>query len=137
MPASATIACAYNRTRQAYLATDLQVDVTDWSRLRGLMGTDAARFPAGKGLWIVPCRGVHTLGMRFPIDVVYLNGDRVIVHIEENLRPWRMAAVRLNAATVLELPSSIVRKTGTSLGDEIDIRSEERRVGKQCDAAGR
>jgi len=85
------------------------------------MGTDAARFPAGKGLWIVPCRGVHTLGMRFPIDVVYLNGDRVIVHIEENLRPWRMAAVRLNAATVLELPSSIVRKTGTSLGDEIDI----------------
>jgi uncharacterized membrane protein (UPF0127 family) len=121
MPASATRPCAYNRTRQAYLATDLQVADTHWSRLRGLMGTDAARFPAGKGLWIVPCRGVHTLGMRFPIDVVYLNGDRVIVHIEENLRPWRMAAVRLNAATVLELPSSIVRKTGTSLGDEIDI----------------
>jgi uncharacterized membrane protein (UPF0127 family) len=85
------------------------------------MGTDAANFPAGKGLWIVPCRGVHTLGMRFAIDVVYLNGDRVIVHIEENLRPWRMAAVRLNASTVLELPSSMVRQTGTSVGDEIDI----------------
>lgn len=121
MPASATRACAYNRTRQAYLATDLEVADTHWSRLRGLMGTDAANFPAGKGLWIVPCRGVHTLGMRFAIDVVYLNGDRVIVHIEENLRPWRMAAVRLNASTVLELPSSMVRQTGTSVGDEIDI----------------
>lgn len=128
MPASTTRACAYNRTRHAYLATDLEVADTHWSRLRGLMGTDAASFPAGKGLWIVPCRGVHTLGMRFPIDVVYLNGDRVIVHIEENLRPWRMAAVRLKAATVLELPSSMVRKTGTSLGDEIDIEFGKDRV---------
>jgi uncharacterized protein len=121
MPAPAIRTCAYNRTRQAYLATDLEVADTHWSRLRGLMGTDAAHFPAGKGLWIVPCRGVHTLGMRFPIDVVYLNGDRVIVHIQENLRPWRVAAVRLNAATVLELPSSMVRQTGTSVGDEVDI----------------
>src|SRR5207237_7621084 len=94
---------------------------THWSRLRGLMGTDASNFPAGKGLWIVPCRGVHTLGMRFPIDVVYLNGDRVIVHIQEQLRPWRLAALRLNAATVLELPSSVVRRTGTIVGDKIDI----------------
>ena len=121
MPASAKRACAFNRTRQAYLATDVQVADTHWTRLRGLMGTDAASFPAGKGLWIVPCRGVHTLGMRFPIDVVYLNGDRVIVHIEENLRPWRMAAVRLNASTVLELPSNIVHQTATTVGDEIAI----------------
>ena len=121
MPASAIRTCAYNRTRQAYLATDLEVADTHWSRLRGLMGTDASNFPAGKGLWIVPCRGVHTLGMRFPIDVVYLNGDRVIVHIQEQLRPWRLAALRLNAATVLELPSSVVRQTGTIVGDKIDI----------------
>jgi uncharacterized membrane protein (UPF0127 family) len=120
MPAS-TKAYAYNQTRQAYLATDLAVADTHWSRLRGLMGTDAANFPAGKGLWIVPCRGVHTLGMRFPIDVVYLNGDKVIVHLEENLRPWRVAAVRLNAATVIELPSSTVRQTQTTVGDQIAI----------------
>ena len=121
MPASAIRTRAYNRTRQAYLATDLEVADTHWSRLRGLMGTDASNFPPGKGLWIVPCRGVHTLGMRFPIDVVYLNGDRVIVHIQEQLRPWRLAALRLNAATVLELPSSVVRQTGTIVGDKIDI----------------
>ncbi|HYL12106.1 MAG TPA: DUF192 domain-containing protein [Terriglobales bacterium] len=121
MPASASKACAYNQTRQAYLATDLAVADTHWSRLRGLMGTGAANFPAGKGLWIVPCHGVHTLGMRFPIDVVYLNGDKVIVHLEENLRPWRVAAVRLNAVTVLELPPSTVRQTQTTVGDQIAI----------------
>lgn len=121
MPASARKAYAYNQTRQAYLATDLAVADTHWSRLRGLMGTDAANFRAGKGLWIVPCRGVHTLGMRFPIDVVYLNGHKVIVHLEENLQPWRVAPVRLNAATVLELPPRTVRQTQTNVGDQIAI----------------
>ena len=57
---------AFNRTRNAYLATKLSVAGTHWSRLRGLMGKDAASFPAGNGLWIIPSRGVHTLAMRFP-----------------------------------------------------------------------
>ena len=40
------------------------------------MGTDAGSFPAGRGLWIVPCHGVHTFAMRFPIDVIYLDSDK-------------------------------------------------------------
>jgi hypothetical protein len=96
------------------------------------MWTDAANFPAGRGLWIVPCHGVHTFGMRFPIDVIYLNGDKIVVHIENELKPWRMAPVRLAAASVLELPGNIIQSTGTSLGDEIDIA-----VGKMPEAAGK
>ena len=95
---------ALNRTRNAYLATHVRLAGTHWSRFRGLMGTEAASFPAGQGLWIVPCHGVHTFAMRFPIDVIYLDGDKVVVHIEENLKPWRVAPVRLRAASVLELP---------------------------------
>jgi uncharacterized membrane protein (UPF0127 family) len=112
---------AYNLTRKAYLATELMLAGTHWTRLRGLMGTRAGKFPAGKGLWITPCHGVHTLGMRFAIDVVYLDSKRIVVHVEEALRPWRLAPVRLRAASVLELPPSTVSQTGTALGDEIDI----------------
>jgi uncharacterized protein len=114
-------AYAFNRTRGAYLATELELARTHWSRFRGLMATDPRRFRAGQGLWIVPCHGVHTLGMRFPIDALYLDGNNVVVHLEENLKPWRFAAVRRKARSVLELPNKIVSVTGTSLGDKIEI----------------
>jgi hypothetical protein len=112
---------AFNRTRNAYLATNLSVAGTHWSRLRGLMGKDAARFPVGNGLWIIPSRGVHTLAMRFPIDVLYLDRDKHVVHVEENLKPWRVAKVSMQTASVLELPGNTLKSSGTAVGDEIEI----------------
>jgi uncharacterized protein len=121
MPAAVHQAYALNRTRQTYLATQLCVAKTHWSRLRGLMGTAAENFCAGQGLWIVPSHGVHTFAMRFPIDVIYLDPGNVVVHLEKNLRPWRVAPVRRRAASVLELPGSTLQATGTGLGDQIEI----------------
>jgi uncharacterized membrane protein (UPF0127 family) len=112
---------AFNRTRQCYLATDLRLAATHWSRFLGLMGRNARSFPAGKALWIVPSRGVHTFAMRFPIDVAYLNKDKVVIHIEEALKPWRVAPVRMATSSVLELPSETLRSTGTRIGDTLDI----------------
>lgn len=121
MPAAQHTGYAYNRTRHAYLATQLCIAGTHWSRFRGLMGRDAGSFPAGQGLWIVPSRGVHTFAMRFPIDVVYLDGDKVVVHLEEGLKPWRLGSLRLRTASVLELPRQTLHATGTAVGDEIEI----------------
>jgi uncharacterized protein len=112
---------AFNRTRQAYLATELCVAGTHWTRFRGLMATPAASFRSGQGLWIVPSHGVHTFAMRFPIDVIYLDGAKVIVHIEKQLKPWRVAPVRMKAESVLELPENTLQETGTAVGDEIEI----------------
>jgi uncharacterized membrane protein (UPF0127 family) len=112
---------AFNRTRNAYLATHLSVAGTHWSRLRGLMGMDATRFPAGDGLWIIPSRGVHTLAMKFPIDVLYLDTNKLVVHVEQNLKPWRVARVSLRTASVLELPGDTLKSSGTAIGDEIEI----------------
>lgn len=121
MSVSAPRAYAFNNTRQAYLAQHLARANTHCSRLVGLIGRRSTDFSAGMGLWITPCRGVHTLGMRFPIDVIYLDRGNTVVHLEQNLRPWRMGRVCLKAASVLELPPTTVSQTRTSIGDEIKI----------------
>jgi uncharacterized protein len=112
---------ALNRTRDTCLATSVALADTHWSRLRGLLGLSAGDFGNGCGLWIVPCRGVHTLGMGFAIDAVYLDRGMNVIHVESELRPWRFAAVRANAASVLELPCRTALETGTAVGDRIDI----------------
>ncbi|HTE89999.1 MAG TPA: DUF192 domain-containing protein [Terriglobales bacterium] len=121
MPEPGSTGYAFNRTRRAYLATQLSIAATHWTRLRGLMCTEADSFHTGQGLWIVPSRGVHTFAMRFPIDVVYLDEEKTVVHLEQDLKPWRVAALRMQAASVIELPRNILHTTGTSIGDEIEI----------------
>ena len=123
---------AFNRTRTTYLATDLLIARTHWSRFRGLMATDSSRFSRGQGLWIIPSRGIHTFAMRFPIDAVYLDRERIVIHMEESLKPWRMAAVRVQAASVLELPMGTIRESLTALGDQVDISFEERPLHTQA-----
>jgi uncharacterized membrane protein (UPF0127 family) len=119
---------AFNRTRTTYLATDLLIARTHWSRFRGLMATDSSRFSHGQGLWINPSHGIHTFAMRFPIDAVYLDRERIVIHIEEGLKPWRVAAVRIQAASVLELPTGTVQESQTVIGDQVDISFEERPI---------
>jgi uncharacterized membrane protein (UPF0127 family) len=73
--------------------------VTPLRRARGLLGTTEA-----PPLLIAPARSVHTVGMRRPIDVVFLDGDLRVVKVVERLRPWRIAGAR-GAVAVLELPA--------------------------------
>lgn len=112
---------AFNRTRQAHLATDLAVANTHWRRLRGLLGLGHDDFRNGSGLWIVPCHGVHTLGMGFPIDVLYLDRGLKVVGIQPDVRPWRFTRVLMQAASVLELPCGTAAETNTIVGDTIEI----------------
>ena len=112
---------AFNQTRRVHLATALAVADTYWTRLRGLLGLTADDFGNGSGLWIVPCHGVHTHGMRFPIDLVYLDRNLRVIHLHPDLPPWRFAAVRTQARSVLELPCHTVEETKTAVGDKIEI----------------
>jgi len=116
---------ALNRTRRQFLATRLVIADGHWSRLRGLIGKGPHDFGDGHGLWITPCRGVHTLGMRFPIDVAYLDSDHIVVHVETALRPWRFAPIRFRASSVLELPENTLYATGTTIGDELEIHPSQ------------
>ncbi|HWR13552.1 MAG TPA: DUF192 domain-containing protein [Terriglobales bacterium] len=113
---------AYNRTQESFAATDVKVADGYFSRLVGLLGKTKRWARDGRGLWIVPSKGVHTLGMLFPIDVVFLDKNQVVVHVEEHLRPFRISKVSLKASSVLELPAHTIFRSGTRVGDQFDIK---------------
>ena len=117
---SAPIA-AVNRSRGICLAENVRIARTHWTRLRGLIGTDKSSFRPGQALWIVPCRGVHTLAMHYPLDVIYLDRSGYVVDLQAGVKPWRFAPVHLRAASVLELPSGVIERSGTVVGDQIEI----------------
>lgn len=117
---------AVNRTRGSCLAEQVRVANTHWTRLRGLIGVPPSEFQSGKALWIVPCHGVHTLLMRFPIDLIYLDRDGSVIELHNGVKPWRVAPVRISAASVLELPAGTVRDSATEVGDRIEIVASEK-----------
>jgi uncharacterized membrane protein (UPF0127 family) len=65
-----------------------------WSRLRGLLGRKPLRADAQQALWLVPCGGIHTFGMRYSLDVVFLDRAGRVLACRQNVRPWRMRACR-------------------------------------------
>jgi uncharacterized protein len=111
----------YNKTRETFVATAATVADSYFRRLVGLLGKTKQWARFGSGLWIVPSRGVHTVGMLFPIDLIFLGKDKEVVHVEEYVRPFRISRVSLKAASVLELPPHTIYRTGTKVGDMLEI----------------
>lgn len=111
----------YNKTRETFLATEAKVADGYFSRLVGLLGKRRRWARPGQGLWIVPSHGVHTIGMLFALDLVFLDRDKRVVHIEEYVRPFRISRVSLKAQSVLELPPHTTFRTGTQVGDQVEI----------------
>ena len=86
------------------------------SRFRGLMLTGS--LAPGTGLLFPRTSSVHTHFMRYPIDVVFLDGGDRVVRIASALRPWRFAAAR-EAVAVLELGAGECARLGVAVGDEL------------------
>ncbi len=84
-----------------------------WSRAIGLLATPQLDDPCG--LWITPCNSVHTLGMRYAIDVIFLRADGSIAKIVESLPPWRAAGCR-SARSTLELRAGLASRLGLRPG---------------------
>jgi hypothetical protein len=113
--------CVYNKTRERFVATHAMVADGYFSRLVGLLGTTGRWARPGKGLWIVPSHGVHTIGMLYALDLVFLNRDLVVVDVEEHVRPFRISKVSFKADSVLELPVHSVYRTETRVGDQLEV----------------
>jgi len=119
MPREEGSVLVYNKTKQTFLARRLRVADSVLSRLFGLLGK--RRLEPDSGLWIFPSRGIHTLGMLFAIDVVFLDRDLKVVVLRERVPPFSMTGLYLNAESVLELPAHTISRSGTEVGDELVI----------------
>jgi hypothetical protein len=107
-----------NETRNSVLADSAEIADTAAKRRHGLLGRD--NLANGQALWIVPCEGVHTWGMRFPIDVLYLDRKKRVRKVRRVMKPWRLSMCLL-AHSVLELPAGIIEQTGTQPGDQLHL----------------
>jgi len=76
----------------------------------------------GEGLLLDRCYGIHTFGMRFPIDVVFLDKELRVIRVVTALPPWRSCVVK-HAVYVLELPVGAIQGSQTSTGDQIQMRA--------------
>ena len=113
--------CVYNKTRERFVATHATVADGYFSRLVGLLGTTRRWARPGKGLWIIPSHGVHTIGMMYALDLVFLDRNHKVVDVEEHVRPFRISKVSFKAESVLELPVHTVFRTETRVGDQLEI----------------
>ena len=84
--------------------------------MRGLMGR--RRLNPGQGMVLRPAFAIHTHFMHFPIDVVFLDSDQVVIAVERNLRPWRTASCR-GAREVVELAAGECDRRGLEVGDRV------------------
>lgn len=114
---------AFNISRQSFINLGVSAADTPLARLRGLLGRHKLR--SDEAVWVVPSRGIHTFGLLFQIDVIYLDSECRVVHLIENLGPLRIGPIRLRCDSVLELPAGSIYNSGTQVGDQLLIRSPE------------
>lgn len=108
-----------NRTRDRVLGDAIRQANTFFLRARGFLGADG--LSEGEGLWICPCTGIHSFGMRFEFDALFLDAKRRVVGVYSRFRRNRLSRVFWNARGVLELPAGMIESTGTEVGDEIEF----------------
>lgn len=93
---------------------------TVFFRLGGLLGRNPGKDAIP--LWIVPCHGIHTLGMREPIDAVFLDRNLKVVKIVLSVRPWTPVVFCFKAHSVIEFFTGYWDPSQIKAGDRLEIR---------------
>lgn len=107
-----------NRRSGQLLTSHAGIANTSELRRRGLLKHTSLE--EGDGLWIAPCEAVHSFGMKFTIDVIYLSKQKIVMKTRPNMVRRRISLC-LRAHSVLEVPAGMIAKTGTLVGDQLDF----------------
>jgi len=94
----------------------VQVADSAGRRLRGLLGRGS--LAPGEGIVLRPAWSIHTAFMRFPIDVVFVDAEQVVMRVEPSLRPFKTASCR-GAREVVELVAGECQRRGLVTGDRV------------------
>jgi len=110
---------AVNVTRDQVLADRMDWAGTSATRRRGLLGRET--FEHGEGIYLAPCQWIHMFGMRFAIDVAFLDKKGRVLAVHHRLKPGRVSRLVWRADGALELPAGVLASTDTQVGDTISL----------------
>jgi uncharacterized protein len=120
--------CVFNRTRESFLG--LRVAPADTWRMGLRALSEKGGVTPDDGIWLIPSRGVHTIGMLFAIDLIYLDSANRVIHLVEQLGPFRMSPIKSKCASILAVRSRAIYSSNTRIGDELLICTPEQM--KEC-----
>ena len=110
---------ALNRTRDTVLIENGEVAHSVWTRMCGLLGHQPLQI--GEGLLLPGEKAIHMVGMTFALDVVFTDSQGHVVHLMQNIRPMQFSPLVWRAQDVLEMPIGTIERTGTRIGDKIEL----------------
>jgi uncharacterized protein len=96
----------------------LELAGTRRARRRGLLGRTSV---GGGAMLLAPCRSVHTIGMRFPIDIAFLNASSKVIDTV-TMRPGRLGRPRWRARSVVEADAGSFAVWGLRPGVAVEVR---------------
>lgn len=111
-----------NKTREIVLCERCGIASNPFTRIRGLLGR--ASLEVGEGLLIKPCPSIHMWGMKFSLDVVFLDEKNRVTDFVENIAPGKYYVAKPQcgkARSALEVSPGVIAASDTQRGDEIDI----------------
>ncbi|MCU0229336.1 MAG: DUF192 domain-containing protein [Bryobacterales bacterium] len=108
----------YNATREVDLSTHALLAGDSKSRREGLLKRSG--LAEGEGLLISPCEAIHTFGMQFTIDVVFIDRKRRVRKVLHAM-PRNRIGFCFSAEYALELAAGTAKATGTEPGDILEM----------------
>jgi len=103
--------------RDGEVLATLEVAESGRARRRGLLGRDGVE----GALLLRPARSVHTIGMRFPIDVAFVDAELVVLAVV-SMKPRRVGLPRLKARAVIEAEAGAFARWNLKVGDALELK---------------
>jgi uncharacterized membrane protein (UPF0127 family) len=119
-----------NNTRGTLIGETIEVAESASQKVKGLLGRPG--LDDGHGMLFKGAGSLHTLFMRFPIDVIYTDREGKVVKAVKAVRPFKLVTAPLRCHYALELPSGAILASRTEVGDYLDFTEEP----EELDVAG-
>jgi len=117
-----------NQTKATVLAEDALLADNFWKRMVGLLGKDALR--PGQALILKPCNCVHTFFMRFPIDCLFVDKNKIVIKTISCLKPFKITPLYFSSHLVIELPEGAITSSYTREGDTLLFEPQSPKEGR-------
>lgn len=109
-----------NLANNTLLSVDVLLADSFIKRLKGLLGHSLLQ--PGQSMLLCPANSIHTFFMSFPIDVLFVDKDNMVIKAISNIPPFRVTGIYFRSALVIELPAGIIQETKIKKGDYLQIQ---------------